>query len=61
MIRETLDDLGGKQYLMVQAEKNPTAFLTLLGKIIPSDVNAKLSGCVKVDGRISFIRPDDSV
>lgn len=37
MIRNALEASGGQQYLMRQAEENPTAFLTLIGKIIPSD------------------------
>jgi len=34
MILGALDDAGGQQYLVEQAHKNPTAFLTLLGKIL---------------------------
>lgn len=44
MIRGALNDAGGQKYLKAQSEKNPVAFMGLIGKIIPADVNAKLQG-----------------
>lgn len=44
MIRDALDEIGGKEYLMQQAQENPTAFMNLIGKIIPKDVNNTISG-----------------
>lgn len=38
MIRMALDKVGGLDYFVKQAEENPTAFMTLIGKTIPSDV-----------------------
>lgn len=38
MILEALDKKGGPEYLQLQAEQNPTAFLTLLGKVLPMTV-----------------------
>lgn len=35
---------GRVGYLKEQAVENPTAFLTLLGKVLPMDVNAQVSG-----------------
>jgi hypothetical protein len=35
--------VGGPEYLMRQAEENPQAFMTLLGKIIPAQVQADLT------------------
>jgi hypothetical protein len=35
MIIGALDDAGGQQYLVEQATKNPAAFMTLLGKLLP--------------------------
>jgi hypothetical protein len=40
MIRTALDKAGGVSYLVKQAETNPTAFPTLVGKIIPTQINA---------------------
>lgn len=39
MIQGALNDAGGREYLVQQARENPTAFLTLVGKIIPRDYN----------------------
>ncbi len=38
MILAALDKAGGMEYLLRQASENPTAFLTLVGKIIPLTV-----------------------
>lgn len=56
MIRNALEKAGGEEYLLSQAQNNPQSFLTLLGKIIPTDVHNKLSGGAKItvtltDGR----------
>ena len=40
MISAALNKAGGVSYLVKQAESNPTAFLTLVGKIIPAQINA---------------------
>ena len=41
MILGALDEAGGQTYLVKQAGENPTAFLTLIGKVLPVDLNAK--------------------
>lgn len=38
MILAALGELGGEQYLIAQGKENPVAFMTLLGRIIPSEV-----------------------
>ena len=38
MILEALFNRGGAEYLARQAEENPSAFLTLLGKVLPLQV-----------------------
>ena len=35
MILGALDKAGGEAYLLRQAEENPTAFLTIVGKVLP--------------------------
>jgi len=35
MILGALDKSGGIKYLTEQAEKNPAAFMTLIGKVLP--------------------------
>ena len=46
MIRQALDEAGGVSYLVEQAEANPKAFLTLVGKLVPLDVNATVDKTV---------------
>lgn len=38
MILGALDDAGGRKYLKAQSISNPTAFLTLVGKVLPMTV-----------------------
>ena len=38
MILEALDSSGGVEYLVAQARDNPTAFMTLVGKVLPMTV-----------------------
>lgn len=35
MVLEALDRAGGVSYLLTQAQSNPNAFLTLVGKVLP--------------------------
>jgi len=46
MILGALDAAGGQQYLADQAAANPTAFLTLLGKVLPMQVTGTEGGAV---------------
>lgn len=39
MILGALDGIGGQDYLMRQAEENPSAFMTLLGKVLPTTLS----------------------
>jgi len=48
MILQALDDAGGEQYLADQALKNPAAFMTLLGKVLPLQVSGEDGGPVIV-------------
>lgn len=51
MILEALDNAGGTAYLAEQAEKNPSAFLTLIGKVLPMQVKAEHSGGTSLEIR----------
>lgn len=59
MILGALDKAGGEAYLLRQAEANPTSFLTLVGKLIPLDLYAKLSGEVGLRPIIMGERPEE--
>lgn len=48
MILTALSDAGGVEYLVRQASENPTAFLSLVGKVLPLQVNASMEGNVTV-------------
>ena len=38
MVLAALDKAGGEKYLLQQAMNNPNAFLTLVGKILPTQI-----------------------
>jgi len=48
MILQALDDAGGERYLSEQAIKNPAAFLTLVGKVLPLQMTGEDDGPVVV-------------
>lgn len=48
MILAALDTKGGADYLAKQAEENPTAFMTLLGKVLPLQVAGSLDATITV-------------
>jgi hypothetical protein len=39
LILGALDDVGGQEYLATQAIEQPVAFLGLIGKVLPKEVN----------------------
>lgn len=46
MVIAALNEAGGVEYLVKQSRENPTAFMTLVGKVLPLDVNANLTGTI---------------
>jgi hypothetical protein len=38
-ILAAFDKVGGADYLARQADENPTAFMTLLGKVLPTQIS----------------------
>jgi hypothetical protein len=48
MILQALDDAGGERYLAEQAHKNPAAFMTLLGKVLPMQLTGSGSEEIKL-------------
>lgn len=56
MIIASLDEVGGKDYFVKQATENPVAYMTLIGKILPKDVN--VGG--QIDNPVTYtLKPDD--
>jgi hypothetical protein len=41
MVAQALDTAGGVDYLVQQSRDNPTAFLSLIGRIIPLQADVK--------------------
>lgn len=48
MILGALDAAGGQAYLQRQAEENPKVFCTLVGKVLPLQVNQNLDGKLEI-------------
>lgn len=49
MILEALDESGGVEYLKQTAIEHPTAFLTLVGKVLPLQVTGEGGGAVQFE------------
>jgi hypothetical protein len=48
MILAALQGVGGQAYLEEQARKNPVAFMTLLGKVLPTQIGGDPADPLKV-------------
>lgn len=49
IILGALDDAGGQVYLARQAEDNPAAFMTLVGKVLPLQLTGDGGGAMLVE------------
>jgi hypothetical protein len=49
MILQALHQVGGVDYLVQRAQKNPVAFLALLGRLLPTQVTGKDGGAILLD------------
>ncbi len=48
MVVSALDDAGGVEYLVRQANEKPAAFLALLGKVLPVQIAGDPTAPVKI-------------
>jgi hypothetical protein len=48
MILQALDGAGGVDYLQNQAAENPTAFMTLVGKVLPLQVQGDKDAPIQI-------------
>ena len=55
MILTALSKVGGVDYLKKQATENPTAFIGLVGKVLPKEVHIDLSA------RIAAMSPEEKL
>lgn len=51
--------IGDDEQFAKWASENQTEFYKLWSKMLPQELNAKMSGGVKVDGTIRFVRPNN--
>jgi hypothetical protein len=56
MILKALHKAGGEKYLVKQAVLNPAAFMALISKILPRDINANLDVSDALAERIKAAR-----
>lgn len=56
MILGALDQAGGESYLLQQARENPNAFLTLVGKVLPTTLAGDPENPPSIT--VTFIEPD---
>ena len=59
MILKALDDAGGADYLLTQAQTNPNAFLTLVGKVLPMTVAGDPTNPLAIVTRIELVAGDN--
>jgi hypothetical protein len=53
-----LDQKGGVAYLVTQAESSPTAFMTLLGKVLPTQVTGDPDNPLVTSLTLSFVKAE---
>lgn len=55
MILQALETSGGVDYLVMQARDNPTAFMTLVGKVLPLQVTGDQDNPLEVAHTIRLL------
>jgi hypothetical protein len=62
MIETALTEAGGKDYFVRQAEENPVAFMGLIAKILPKQIDATVTGdvVIKEIKRVIIDNADDT-
>jgi hypothetical protein len=61
MILGALHDVGGSDYLRRQAEENPVAFMTLVGKVLPMQLTGAGGGAIQLsEVKLTIIDPANS-
>lgn len=59
MILGALAGAGGEAYLQRQANENPSAFLTLVGKVLPTTLTGSGGGALRIEVITGVPRDDD--
>lgn len=58
MILAALNDAGGAEYLLKQANENPNAFLSLVGKVLPMTVAGDPNNPLLTGLTVTFVKPN---
>lgn len=58
MILTALSNKGGAAYLERQADENPVAFMSLVGKVLPMQVTGENGGPLRTSLEIRFVGSD---
>lgn len=64
MVRLALQEAGGVDYLVRQAEANPAAFLSLVAKILPKEITATVQSMpsrTEVDSMLKSVGLDPAI
>jgi len=61
MILKALDESGGVAYLARQAEENPTAFMSLLAKVLPLQLTGEDGGPLVTEIRLVAVAADSQM
>ena len=59
MVVGALAGVGGTEYLMRQAEENPAAFMSLVGRVLPLQVTGNGGGALRIEVVTGVPRDDD--
>jgi hypothetical protein len=59
MLLEALEQVGNKEYFVRQSVDNPVAFMGLIGKIIPKEVQATIEGDMRITNVVYTIVDSD--
>jgi hypothetical protein len=61
MILAALDKAGGAEYLLGQSRDNPTAFMTLVGKVLPMQLTGADGGAIQItEVKLTIIDPTNA-
>ena len=58
MILRALEEAGGVDYLVAQAHESPAAFLSLLGKVLPTRLQGDANNPLPLKIEVSYRKPE---
>lgn len=61
IIRNAFNKKGGETWLLKQMDDNPKAFLALLGRVLPQEINGNINVMVGLAERIALARKRDDL